>query len=461
MCSALALVALVCFALLWLRRRKKRKSTFHRALRSRTGPPPHDGQEGESPTPLISPTGSAVGARSLLQTPPLRLRDRKFLPSILRPGSRSPSPPLTPLTPPPYSPQPPPRPPTTGTGTTVFPASPICSPTTNKLIPRQERAPRAYVHHATTATSTAPAGTLLAPVPVPVPAASGSSKSSLRDSGQTNASSSGSSSYGGPSSLRHEIPIAMAQDGPSTLPARPLTQTQTQTEGQPRPRPLPRPRLHDAPLDMPDLIAPGPVSVSVASASSFSSSVSLSLSPPLSPPPNRALPRPPPPPPPDSPPASRRRPRAGGSASAAPVSAGVGVGGVPGKARGVSSASSKSLRHGHGGTFYHHSRSEDKGMPRETGEEAEGDARGSWGSWSGTEPGVCFSGSGGGDGDGDGIMARGGRANGTVGDEGGGKRRQTSVSPRTSESGAETVTGETVVSVLSREPSSRDDVRTE
>lgn len=100
-------------------------------------------------------------------TPPLRLRDRKFLPSILRPGSRSPSPPLTPLTPA-YSPQPGAS---AGTGAGgVFPPSPICSPTTNKLVPRRERGGTAHPATATATTSSSTPRTFTGyPPPPPTP----------------------------------------------------------------------------------------------------------------------------------------------------------------------------------------------------------------------------------------------------------------------------------------------------
>ncbi|KAL2155429.1 hypothetical protein VTH82DRAFT_171 [Thermothelomyces myriococcoides] len=100
-CSALGLLLLVCFTFVWLQRRKRRKGAFDRALRLRHDHPQGIDRRAGSLTALMFPTGLAVGSstRGTL-TPPLRLHDRKFLPSILRPGSRpSPSPPLTPLTP--------------------------------------------------------------------------------------------------------------------------------------------------------------------------------------------------------------------------------------------------------------------------------------------------------------------------------------------------------------------------
>ncbi|KAK4245338.1 hypothetical protein C7999DRAFT_43147 [Corynascus novoguineensis] len=145
-CSVLAVILLLSILFSWLRHRNRRNESFHRGLRFRQGIPQDTGAT-SSPTPLITPVTSALGTRTPL-TPPLRLRDRKFLPSILRPGSRSPSPPLTPLTPA-HGLQP------GGVGgagpSRLFPSSPICSPTINKLTPRQERStlastPRIYTN---------------------------------------------------------------------------------------------------------------------------------------------------------------------------------------------------------------------------------------------------------------------------------------------------------------------------
>ncbi|SPQ20387.1 fd66ef94-53d1-4f89-af9b-9ddec5a867fd [Thermothielavioides terrestris] len=201
-CSALALILLITFALVWLRRRKRR------ALRSRHGvshiPP------ASSPTPLISPTSSGMGTGAIV--PPLRLRDRKFLPSILRPGSRSPSPPLTPLTPA-YSP-----PPGHGPSGAVFPASPICSPTTNKLVPRHERAvtPRgAYLPSSPLAPlsphALSPQGSTFS-LPVPVPGSWPVDPTTVNRASSCYTATAPGSPAGtstAHSSLRHEIPIGV------------------------------------------------------------------------------------------------------------------------------------------------------------------------------------------------------------------------------------------------------------
>ncbi|AEO61506.1 hypothetical protein MYCTH_2113417 [Thermothelomyces thermophilus ATCC 42464] len=196
-CSALALMLLVCFAFVWLRRRKQRKESFDRALRSRHDHLPGAGLAG-SPTPLISPVGLAVGTRGAL-TPPLRLRDRKFLPSILRPGSRSPSPPLTPLTPA-YTPQ------LSGGGGgsggnggggsagvgAVSPSSPNCSLATNKVISRSEHRTGASTPRTDPADESA---SLLFTKAIPVPGSTSGGNNSNRGSGRSASSSSSSSSY--------------------------------------------------------------------------------------------------------------------------------------------------------------------------------------------------------------------------------------------------------------------------
>ncbi|KAK3344254.1 hypothetical protein B0T25DRAFT_322026 [Lasiosphaeria hispida] len=246
-CSAVGLVAIISLVLLCLYRRKRRKASVHRTLRSQLRLTQHIPSSG-SPTPLISPANSAIGGGPPL-TPPLRLRDRRFLPSILRPGNRSPSPPLTPLTPA-YSPYNP---------SAVFPSSPICSPTTNKLVPRYERTPRPN--------TSSNASSSLPPIPPQIAYAvpgGGPNRGSLSSYG-------GASSTTGHSSLRNEIPRS-----------HPLHDTSTHNNATAGPTPPSSPtrppRPHDTPLEIPDLVSPA--------------SPSPSLSP-LGPPPNRALPLPP------------------------------------------------------------------------------------------------------------------------------------------------------------------------
>ncbi|KAL2020547.1 hypothetical protein VTK56DRAFT_8347 [Thermocarpiscus australiensis] len=220
------------------------------------------------PSPLLSAASSAAGSGRPL-TPPLRLRDRKFLPSlpsVLRPWSRSPSPPLTPLTPA-YNPQ------------TVFPSSPICSPTTSKLIPRHERTARGYTRVPPPVSS---ASSFSLPIHIPGPITH-----SFRPGSQGSASSYGGTSFAtttgtgtgtvagtAHSSLRNELSTTATTTTTNNnnpfLANTTATSPKTPLLSPSRPR-----RPHDEPLEIPDLLTPA------------------SLSPPLSPPPNRALPRPP------------------------------------------------------------------------------------------------------------------------------------------------------------------------
>ncbi|KAK4228915.1 hypothetical protein QBC38DRAFT_131567 [Podospora fimiseda] len=173
-CTALLLLSLICTALLCLRRRNRRRHSFsssYQGLHPRPKPfpffpsffkkrrPPQNqnNNPNSSPTRLILPSSPTNSTHhnsrthhshppSQILTPPLRLRDRRFLPSILRSSSTGTnsnnnySPPLTPLTPI-YT--------TTSShhhpsSLHSFPASPLCTPTTSKLIPRSEKTPRAY-----------------------------------------------------------------------------------------------------------------------------------------------------------------------------------------------------------------------------------------------------------------------------------------------------------------------------
>ncbi|KAG7285396.1 hypothetical protein NEMBOFW57_010023 [Staphylotrichum longicolle] len=197
-----------------------------------------------SPTPLISPTSSAIGTRTIL-TPPLRLPTASS-PIHPPPGQPLPSP-LTPLTPA-YSPQ-------FGLGvstvgsSSVFPP-PHLLPTTNKLIPRHERS---TVTTTTATPRTLPTGpglnssgggyhppppflSSLTPestfsLPIPVPGSPSPSpwatapahlhhhhqQPAVISGGGNRGSGSASSCYTGTgtgtstahSSLRHEIPIAI------------------------------------------------------------------------------------------------------------------------------------------------------------------------------------------------------------------------------------------------------------
>lgn len=283
-CSGLALVALAALSLFCLYRRRRRKSSRHRSLQSNPGRE-SDVPPSGSPTPLISTiySGSKGGEAPL--TPPLRLRERRFLPSILRPGSRSSSPPLTPLEPA-FNPG--------GNHGGVFPSSPICSPTTNKLVPRSEEKPR--VHGGSFGSLTTPN---LPSIPPQATLGGGPPTSTNRGS---LSSYGGASSVTNQSSLRNEVVIIPPSSKMTTGTQTQATQTQspsytfpltfgptdtkktkprTTTRTTPPSSPTRPPRPHDTPLEIPDLVTPAsPTAVA-----------------PLGPPPNRALPPPPPPPP--------------------------------------------------------------------------------------------------------------------------------------------------------------------
>lgn len=93
------------------RRRRSRKNDIRRFIKHPTSPLP----AADSPTPLVSPTLSAshADAEGVPLTPPARLRERRYLPTM---GDRQ----------------------------DVFPTSPLFSPTGRKLSPRHERTPRIY-----------------------------------------------------------------------------------------------------------------------------------------------------------------------------------------------------------------------------------------------------------------------------------------------------------------------------
>ncbi|KAK0662531.1 hypothetical protein QBC41DRAFT_284972 [Cercophora samala] len=296
-CTTIALLMLLSALLLCLRKRRRGKSP-HRSLRSRLG---LNRKWGGNPTPLISPASSLMGTTSNNQgiTPPLRLRERKFipslLPSILRPGTRSGSPPLTPLTP---------QHPTAG----VFPSSPICTPTTSKLVPRHERTPGGYTGG-------------LPPIPAPPLFATDSRGSAASSMTATNNS--------------HFFPSFGNDKSVPGSPARPK-------------------RPHDGPLEIPDLITAGSINAPSTSTNSL-------VSPPLSPPPTRALP-------------------------ATPAK---GVGGgqhwslASNSSSNYSSEGGGGRQRGLGGTLYHHQRG--SGVAAAAAAAAVvGKERGSWGSWSGS-----------------------------------------------------------------------------
>ncbi|KAK3386900.1 hypothetical protein B0H63DRAFT_558501 [Podospora didyma] len=254
-CSVVGLVALIFLSALCLRRRQRKRQQLHRHRRLRSPSRlARDGPRPNSPRSLlISPSSYAADNNSPPLTPPLRLRDRKFLPSILRSSSnRSPSPPLTPLTPA-YS---------STHNSAVFPASPLCSPTTSKLVPRAEgrTALRTYGDdvHPQISLAMPNGGTI------------GHGRHVSR--GSLGSSSVAPSSTTGPSSLRNEVHATNFNYFTRSTPPPPPPPTASPT------RP---PRPQEAPLEIPDLVSPAPSPYTMAAAS------------PVGPPPSRALPSPP------------------------------------------------------------------------------------------------------------------------------------------------------------------------
>ncbi|KAK4204703.1 hypothetical protein QBC40DRAFT_329061 [Triangularia verruculosa] len=328
-CTTIALLFLICAILICLRKRKRRGKSPHRNLRSRLGLTRK--HWGGNPTPLISPASSLMGTTANNQgiTPPLRLRERKFIPSLLpsvfRPGgslNRSGSPPLTPLTP--------------QHSAGVFPSSPICTPTTSKLVPRHERKPGGYTGG-------------LPPIPAPPP-----SILFTNDSRGSAASSATAATNNHFLSFHNDFPP----------PVKPVTQSSSPFGGTPPGSPTRPPRPHDSPLEIPDLITAMNAAAPTASTNSL-------VSPPLSPPPNRALP---------APPSSRSHPYSFISNSSSSN-----YSSPAGSTNDRNSAAALPPGRGTGtATLYHHGRSSvmtAAGGKRSVSNDVE---RGSWGSWSGT-----------------------------------------------------------------------------
>ncbi|RSL84633.1 hypothetical protein CEP52_016382 [Fusarium oligoseptatum] len=117
--SVVILAALVVLVVCLLKRRKSRRNDIRRLIKHPTSPPPAD-----SPTPLVSPTLSHTDADGVPLTPPARLRERKFLPTLSEPS-------LSPTS-------------SRHRDRSGFPASPLCSPTSSNLTPRHERTPKIY-----------------------------------------------------------------------------------------------------------------------------------------------------------------------------------------------------------------------------------------------------------------------------------------------------------------------------
>ncbi|KAL2195958.1 hypothetical protein P885DRAFT_10754, partial [Corynascus similis CBS 632.67] len=496
-CSVLAVILLLSILFSWLRHRNRRNESFHRDLHFRQGILQDTGPT-SSPTPLITPVTSALGTRTPL-TPPLRLRDRKFLPSILRPGSRSPSPPLTPLTPA-HGLQ------SGGVGgagpSRLFPSSPICSPTINKLTPRQERSivastPRIYTSQphssrpssSLSRTAAAPvledhrrqdSASLIFTQPIPLAGSDGRSVSSSSGSCYT-ADGNGDGGAAPPpppslsssiatatatahSSLRHEITMVAA---PFVLGAGTGTGTGMRgATGWRDATPSPSRRMHGLPpppshQSYSPAPSPSPSHSWSSSVAGFRRDGSVSTPPPpppppLSPPPTRALPETPrvtradvdvSPPPPSQIPQPNPAP---------------GMSGMSGTRSPVLSASGGS---GVGAAFpASHRVNYDKPLPDPPSPERQfpevgvvglsqrsPDERESWGSWSGTGA-VVGSGSGSyqhhGARDTDAMVAS--EREFKPGAGGNGGNGADAVSPRTSGSSGETARGNTVASAVSK-----------
>lgn len=318
-CTALAVVGAALLLLCVLRRRQKQQDDYPNDMRSRlsrmvqdfTIPP------ASSPQPLISPTQSYTNDRPPL-TPPLRLRDRKLLPSLLRPLSRTES---TVFGPPFDTPH---RNNSSSShysshsqkkkegGGQPFPPSPICSPTHDKLEPRQENtyqnaAPPSYINSPASLSpepSSPPYTRLKSPPPVAFtfpprpspddPQSSGSrprkgASSSLRKAiASTSTTSSDYDQHPSANSRTNSTDTATTvvaapqqrqqqqheQHHPTAISTNPFAPTPPSSPIRPR-------RPHDEFLEIPDLVSP-------------LTSIMSPASPSPGPPPNKALPPPPP-----------------------------------------------------------------------------------------------------------------------------------------------------------------------
>ncbi|KUI58612.1 hypothetical protein VP1G_05918 [Cytospora mali] len=320
-CTALAVSGAVLLLCCVLRRRQKQQEDYSSDMRRRisrimqdiTVPP------ASSPQPLISPTQSYTADRPPL-TPPLRLRDRKLLPSLLRPLSR----PESIVFGSPfdthhsnysnssyYSSQSQKKVDQGGGGS--FPASPICSPTYDKLEPQQEKthkkAPSSLVNSAMSLSpepSSPPYTRLKSPPPVGFtfppryspdnlyhhqytgspPRKGATSSSSLLRKANTSTSTT-SSDYNQDyqinsktSSIGTEATVVGPQEQQTHHQQQHSTVIFTSRASPTPPSSPTRPRRpHDEPLEIPDLVSP--------------LTTTSPTSPSPGPPPNRALPPPP------------------------------------------------------------------------------------------------------------------------------------------------------------------------
>lgn len=307
-CTTLAIAATLLLLLCVLRRRRKQLEAYSGGMSRRASRTTNDylPQGGDTYEPLISASQSFSGERAPL-TPPLRLNDRRLLTSLLRPLSRSDNlilgPPVetaehggsglySTIHSSPnakhdrMSPQSPTRPTTGGSAgrtTSPFPSSPICAPTSNKMLPRLERMqthisgspePRPSLSY-TQLRSPPPVSfnfpprmsldtTSSSPPPPPIPAArKGHHRRGTTKQPFSSTSTSGSGGQDYHNAIINTIPGSSGSG--SISPTRPR-------------------RPHEAPLEIPDLVTPRRNSPT-----------------PTSPPPNKSLPPPPPQPPPPPP----------------------------------------------------------------------------------------------------------------------------------------------------------------
>ncbi|KAM0349737.1 hypothetical protein ACHAPU_003566 [Fusarium lateritium] len=107
--SVVGLLAIGALLFCLFRRRRSRRKDIRRLIKHPASPPP----PADSPTPLVSPTLSHTDADGVPLTPPARLGERRFLPTL-------------------------------SDQQIGFPTSPLFSPTSTKLSPRYERTPRIY-----------------------------------------------------------------------------------------------------------------------------------------------------------------------------------------------------------------------------------------------------------------------------------------------------------------------------
>lgn len=267
-CTSLAIASAIILLLCVLRRRRKQqeahsdgnsgetlKSRVSRVANDLTLPP------ADSYQPLISPSHSVKGDHQAPLTPPLRLRDRKLLPSLLRPLSRSDSMLFGPSladhqrqghnmssSSSMYSTNVPGGTPRAPSLSGPFPSNSVCSPSTSKLEPRQEKMQVA---------STSYSSRLRSPPPVSFTSHShtttGLSPPELKNSGTRQPFN------GSYSPLPHE----MSGSEQTAISTNPLAPTPPSSPIRPR-------RPHDEPLEIPDLVSP--------------------MRAPITPPPTRALP---------------------------------------------------------------------------------------------------------------------------------------------------------------------------